>query len=155
VKILRQSLAQSSASGIGVDFGLMMKFSLAHLLDIRRMGEVCLGFSMLDFTRTTLVWNNQKEESIRRATLAGVSYRQATWFHNSHLTFFWTFQEKYDQEHLFGLDFDLARFGLRCGYNRAGLSAGAGLSWRGLRVDYAFTAVEFEYVHRLGCAFVF
>ncbi len=155
VKVLRQSLGPSSASGLGIDFGVMLKFSLGHLLDIRKMGEVCLGFSALDFARTTLVWNNQKEERVARTTMAGVSYRQALGFHDSHLTLLWTFHDKYEKSHLFGLEFELGRFALRCGYNQAGFSTGAGLNWRRFRVDYAFTAVDYEYVHRIGCAFIF
>ena len=53
------------------------------------------------------------------------------------------------------MEYELGGAALRVGYNEAGLTAGAGLRWRRMRVDYAFTSLDFEGVHRIGCAFVF
>ncbi len=155
IKILRQALHQSSASGLGIDLGMMVRFNLGQLLQLRRAGQMSLGLSALDLTRTTLVWQNQREEKIGTALLWGVVYSQPISFHNSRLNFFWSLREKEERNALYGVEYELGGAALRAGYNESGLTAGAGLRWRRMRVDYAFTSLDYESVHRIGCAFIF
>lgn len=154
VKILHQSLHQSTASGVGLDFGLMFKFSLATLFDLRPLGELCIGFSALDVTRTTLLWNNDHSEQVRTTYLTGLAYKQKIAFYDLITNLFWTWRHKYNKESLFGAEFSLKGFALRLGYNKSGLTAGAGWQlWR-FRIDYAFSTLDLDNVHRLSCAFL-
>ena len=154
-KVLRQSLHTSSASGVGIDLGIMARFSLAQLLQLRGAGQLSLGLSALDATQTTLVWNNQREEKIAATLLWGAAYSQPLPFHQSLLTFYWSLRRQEERWPLFGLEYQLRGAALRLGYNQAGLTAGAGLQWRRLRVDYAFTTLDYSGAHRIGCAIGF
>jgi hypothetical protein len=155
IKILHQSLYERSASGLGIDLGTMVKFNLGQLLQNRRLGDLTVGLSALDLTRTSLVWDNQREEKIEVALLWGAAYSQAIPFQQSRLTLFWSVKEKEERNALFGMEFTIKGAALRLGYNEAGLTAGTGLHWRRMRIDYAFTSLDFEGVHRIGCGFTF
>ncbi|HNW59734.1 MAG TPA: hypothetical protein PKI62_08680 [bacterium] len=155
IKLLRQSLYERSASGLGIDLGMMARFNLGQLLQSRRLGDLTLGVSAIDLTRTTLVWDNQREEKITTTALWGLGYSQPLAFRGSRLDFFWSWRKKEQRNSLFGVEYTLKGFALRLGRNESGLTTGAGVRWRRMRVDYAFTSLDFADVHRLGCGFVF
>jgi len=155
VKILRQSLYTNTATGVGLDLGMMLKFSLATFFDVRSMGDLSFGFSALDLTRTTLLWNNEHSERIRSKFLTGLAYRQPLLFPHLETTLFWTYRYKYNGDNLYGAEVAFRGLALRLGHNPSGFSAGAGYRWRRLRVDYALIALDFENAHRLSCAFQF
>ena len=155
IKILRQSLYESSANGLGIDLGMMLKFNLGQLLQYRRIGGLSMGLSAIDLTRTTLVWDNQREEKIATALRWGVAYSQPLSFHESQLIVYWTLKDKYTKYALYGVEYEVKGLTMRLGHNESGLTAGAGMHWRRMRVDYAFASLDFEGVHRIGCGFIF
>lgn len=154
VKILRQALHDKSASGVGIDLGMMLKLNLATLIDMRPLGDLCFGFSIKDVTRTTLLWNNEHSERIQTTYLTGFAYRQRLGIKDLTANVFWSVQKKYDAENLYGAELLFKGFALRVGRNVSGLTSGAGWHWRRIRIDYAFTTYDFDCAHRLSCAFL-
>lgn len=155
IKLLRQSLYNRSASGLGFDLGAMVRFDLGQLLQNRRLGGLGIGLSAIDLTRTTLIWDNQREEKMTMALLWGIAYSQPVAFQHSRLDFFWSLRKREARDSLYGLEYTLRGIALRLGRNESGMTAGAGVRWRRMHVDYAFTALDFGGVHRIGCGFVF
>ncbi|HQG45543.1 MAG TPA: hypothetical protein PLG50_07775, partial [bacterium] len=141
--------------GLGFDLGAMARFNLGQLLQNRRLGDIGIGLSAIDLTRTTLIWDNQREEKMAMALLWGIAYSQPVAFQQSRIDFFWSLRKREVRNSLYGMEYTLKGIALRLGRNESGLTAGAGVRWRRMRVDYAFTALDFGGVHRIGCGFIF
>lgn len=155
LKVLRQKLYQSKASGLGFDVGTMLRFNLGTLLDNRSFGDLTLGLSMLDFTQTAIIWDTKQEDRIRRTVLFGVSYQHYLGFQKSYINFYWNRLNKYQQVNLYGAEFAMKGLSLRIGKNRSGLTAGAGFHlWRFV-VDYAFVTTDFDNSHRISTTVIF
>lgn len=154
IKILRQRLYHETASALGLDLGAMILFSLERLLDMEFLGEVNVAFSALDLTQTPVVWSNRHEDRIRRTLLAGFSY-QEDFGSSVAVCIYYTRYQKYQIAHLYGVEARYRGLALRCGRGEQGPHFGAGLAWRKLIVDYAFTTYDFGVAHRLSCSFVF
>lgn len=155
IKILRQRLYHETASALGLDLGAMILFSLERLLDMEFLGEVNVACSALDLTQTPVVWSNRHEDRIRRTLLAGFSYLEDFGSRDAAMRIFYTRYQKYQTADLYGVEAQYRGLALRCGRGEQGLHFGAGLSWRTLIVDYAFTTYDFGVAHRLSCSFVF
>ncbi len=153
-KLLRQKLGDASASGMGVDAGIMIKFNLGTLVNQRQLGDFAFGYSILDMTKTAVIWNTRHEDRIKRTGMFGMSYNQPLWIEASSLSLFYTLSQKYDRENLFGLEFAVRGAAIRLGKNSAGLTAGAGIFWRRFYIDYAFVNNAFDDVHRISCSLV-
>jgi hypothetical protein len=151
VKVIRQSLHTSTASGLGLDIGTQFKFSLGRLLGRRFLGDVVLGYSGLDITKTTVVWSTRHEDRIRPTHRLGAAYSHRIPWQESRLQFFWTLYKKYDRHHLLGLEWSARRFALRFGHNGNGLTGGVGLRVWKVDVDYAFVTLELDQTHRISC----
>jgi len=149
LKVIRQKLYQSKANGLGFDFGTMFRFSLGRLLDVKKCGDVTLGFSALDLAQTTIIWDTKTEDRIKRSILFGASYEHHLGFKEASLRFFWMNKRKYDVINLYGAEFAMEGLYVRVGKNRSGITAGAGFHlWR-LTVDYAFVTMDFDNSHRI------
>ncbi len=155
IKIIRQSLHQNHASALGLDLGAMLKFSMERLLDVDFLGDAVLAFSALDVAQTPMVWNTRHEDRVQRTLLFGLGYFENFGMSNGGVQFFYTHYEKYESAHLFGLEATWRGLALRSGAGPQGWNFGAGLRWRKLTVDYAFTTLDFSDSHRLGCSFSF
>lgn len=151
-KLLRQKLGDASASGMGVDAGMMIKFNLGTLLNQRRLGDLSFGLSFLDMTKTAIIWNTKHEDFVKQTFMFGISYSQALWFSNAFLNFYYTYHKKYERQNLIGIEFAVSGIALRLGKNENGFTAGAGLNWRRFFADYAFVNNAFEDVHRISCS---
>lgn len=151
-KLFRQKLGEASATGMGVDAGLMIKFNLGTLLNQRQLGDLSFGFSLLDMTQTAIIWSTEHKDRIHQTFTFGASYLQPLWFSQSSLNLYYTYLQKYEQRHLAGMEFAMKSVAIRLGKNDAGLSAGAGLHWRHFFVDYAFVTNSFQDVHRVSCS---
>jgi hypothetical protein len=112
-----------------------------------------LGFSALDITQTPVVWNTRHEDQIRRTLLFSLGYVEDFGTRDARVQFFYTHYRKYATAHLFGLEALYHGLALRLGSGPQGWNLGAGLSWRRLAVDYAFTLLDFDQAHRLSCSF--
>ncbi len=152
LKLLRQRIYNAKASGLGIDAGTMLHFSLGKLFDHRSLGEVTIGLSALDISQTNIIWNTKKQDRVHRSVLWGAAYQQSLGLWNAKWSFYWTRYNKYESTDLFGTEFVVKGLSIRLGKNRTGLSAGTGLHlWR-LRLDYAFVSLDLDNAHRLNCA---
>lgn len=155
IKILKQRLYTASASALGLDVGAMFQFSLEQLLDMDFLGDLNVAVSSLDVTKTPVVWSTRHEDRIRRTVLSGFSYRKEFGHHDTALQCFYTWYQKYRAGHLYGIEGQYRGIALRLGQGQQGLHLGAGLTWRKLAADYAFTTYDFGVAHRLSCSFAF
>jgi hypothetical protein len=154
-KVLRQSLYNSSASGLGLDIGTTLRFNLGTLLEEKKFGDLSIGFSILDATKTAIVWNSNFENRIEPSFLFGISYVHHLGPKDVDLNLFYTRLQKYDTAHLFGMELEFKRLALRIGRNRSGLTAGAGIRMWRLQVDYGFVTLDLDSSHRLSTCFAF
>jgi hypothetical protein len=155
IKLLRQKLYSASASALGLDAGAMFQFSLEQLLDMDFLGDLNVAISALDLTQTPVVWSTKHEDRIRRAVLSGFSYREDFGRKDLSVQCFYTLYQKYRTAHLYGMEAQYRGIALRLGQGDQGLHFGAGLSWRNLEADYAFTSYDLGVAHRLSCSYSF
>jgi hypothetical protein len=114
-----------------------------------------IAFSVLDVTRTTVVWDTRHEDRIARTSLFGIGYQHTAGLKGVKAGLYWTLVKKYETHHLLGLETEWRSLALRLGRNASGLTAGAGIAFWKFRVDYALVALDFENAHRVSCAFTF
>ncbi|MBD3377323.1 hypothetical protein GF406_20005 [candidate division KSB1 bacterium] len=154
-KVIRHRLHKASASGLGLDLGTMIKFSLGRLLDKKSLGELVLGYSAMDITNTPMVWDTRHEDRVRYSQRFGFSYEQPLWNPNYSINLHFNRYRKYEYENLLGLEFEFYGYALRLGRNENGLTAGTGLDLFKFQVDYAFVDLGFDQAHRLSCSYSF
>ena len=113
-----------------------------------------MGLSWLDASQTSIVWDTQTQDNIRRTFMFGLGYEQqfGKW---GALNLFWTRFQKYKRENLFGAEFAIRNLSLRVGKNQAGLTAGAGVNLWKIKVDYAFVSSDLDNLNRVGCSISF
>jgi len=151
-KLLRQKLGDATASGMGVDMGVLLKFNLGTLVHQRQLGDLSFALSVLDVTQTAVMWSTKHEDRVHRTLMFGGAYNQPLWFADASINLFYTYYDKYEQRHLGGIEFAIKGIAIRLGMNDAGLTAGAGIRWRRLSIDYGFVANAFQDVNRLSCS---
>ena len=151
-KMLRQKLGNATASGMGVDLGFLIKFNLGTLVQQRRLGDLSFAFSALDITQTSIMWSTKHEDRIQRTLMFGITYNQPLSFADAAVNLYYSLYEKYERQHLGGIEFAVKGAAVRLGMNDAGLTAGAGIQWRRFAVDYGFITNAFQDVHRLSCS---
>ena len=157
-KYIHQQLDANRGSGQGLDAGVMLRF----LSDQSTAGEpnTWLGFGVLarDLSRTEIVWNTSSnhKDQVETAVQAGVAFSKLAKIFHTRITL------SLDQE--FGFYKELYAGGelsffntlaLRGGFYNKNFSAGAGLSFLGFTIDYAFIANELANTHRLSGSFHF
>ncbi|MBN1541688.1 hypothetical protein JW992_06045 [candidate division KSB1 bacterium] len=150
-KVFQESVYGHSASGLGVDCGTALRFSLAALFDRRALGDLSIGFSLSDITRTAIIWDTKHEDRIHAAMRLGIAYRHPLRQLHGDVGFYWTRYRKYTSHNLWGAEFQTRGLALRIGANRFGFTAGAGFRMWRLQVDYAFVTLDFDGVHRVSC----
>lgn len=151
-KLIRQNLGEHDASAVGVDLGGMMRFHLGRFLQNRKIGELTLGASFKDISRTELKWDTEHRDAVSSTQLYGFNYQHSLKIVDARLDFYYTRRIQYKTRHLLGLEFTMTNLAVRLGHNNYGLTAGAGLYWWRLHLDYAFVSNDFQDVHRLSCA---
>jgi len=152
LKLLRQSLYDASTSGLGVDLGVMIRFSLGTLLEKNYLGRLCLGVSAIDLTQTSVIWSTKHQDRIHRTVLLGLAYEHRRGLRGAVLRLYYTQRSKYEITDLFGGELAYRGLAVRLGYNGSGLTAGAGFGFWRLLLDYAFVATDFDDLHRMSCA---
>jgi hypothetical protein len=141
VKVIRKSVGEYGAWGIGFDAGLM----------IRTFHALQVGVTILDATSTLLAWKGGQKELIRPHAKFGIAYPfKVSQFHilplldthiglenrgsNSQFNI-----GTLEGEIGFGLEVDYVnRVAFRIGLDRGQLTTGAGFSVSAFRLDYGF-----------------
>jgi len=153
VKYLTASAGDTiSASGIGVDVGVQSRFSLGRTLDSRALGDIALGLSLANVGRTRMTWDtpSQRKDTQSMKLSYGVAYQQPIPIIRS--TVLATFSG-YGKATGWGLEYTfMDQVSLRMGRDMIaenGTSLGAGIAWRGLRLDYALQRHDLGATHRV------
>lgn len=160
IKLIRQSLADNSASGIGVDVGVMVKMNLKDFFFTEDWPLLTLAYAIKDLTGTRLTWaQTGREEGIRQSTAFGMAIQQPLRGIDSRLILSYDYANRYDGESSFGMELKYHRqFGVRLGLNRSTFTTGAGVDFNFFDIDYAYLASsesQLGQVHRLAVSFNF
>lgn len=145
-KIIHTKLGDESASGIGFDFGAMIKFSLGDLFVNSPLGKFGLGFVLKDATKTSLSWSTRHRDSIEPEFNWGISYEQNLSALKSKLLFALGFSDIASG----GVEWQFYhKLFLRAGVKDRRFTAGAGLVLSLFRIDYAFSNHDLGFLHRI------
>ncbi len=148
VKYLRKSFADFSANGLGTDFGLVY-------IPTER---VRLGVNCKDITGSFLLWNTGTKEFIYPKIRTGVTFI-ANFFFITESQVHFSMDTEFRADHRqraaqisyksinadvdWGMEYWFMNIvALRVGANTGALSAGLGLSYKGINVDYAVLTHE-------------
>lgn len=153
LKLIRQKLYTYSASAIGLDLGLLLKVSAIDLLDRDYLGNLRLAFNFQDISNTEVTWNTKHQDVIPYNIKHGIAYVQPLPWINSQVSLGFDRDTKYGGENHLGVEYWFRdTLALRLGYNRGSLTAGAGLKFWILQLDYAFVGYELGHTHRISGA---
>ncbi|HID11807.1 MAG TPA: hypothetical protein EYP17_10995 [Candidatus Latescibacteria bacterium] len=121
-KLLYRTLWRYSAWGVGLDLGVLYT-----------RGRWRAGICLRDLSTTPVLWDSGTRDRIDPSAEAGVSYRGEAFKGRWTLALSWGRKCRGGVEYLHA-----GRVALRLGWDGTGLTAGAGVSFQGLRADYAF-----------------
>lgn len=156
LKWIRQSIGDQSASGLGIDFGMMARLHLNDLFLSDRVGWIAFGLQIQDVTRTSMRWSTRRQESTERNVKWGIAY-ECPLPMKDNLVRVALDRDSQDggASHL-GFEYlGFKRFSLRVGSDDGRFTCGAGIRIKTFEVDYAFQSHSFDSMHRLGCALSF
>jgi hypothetical protein len=153
-KLIRQKLHDSSASGFGVDLGMLIRFGFDDLFDNTHLGKIAFGFAISDISGTTISWNTQQKDPIETDVRIGCSYLQPLPVWNSKLLISQGWNSKWSEQQHWGLEYQIRNIFLRAGMDSSNLSFGAGFQFWRLKLSYAYIGRELGNVHRLSGAFL-
>jgi len=156
VKMQRQSLAGFSDSGAGLDLGLIVHPVLAAGSESSFASSLTLGLMVRNVVEPTI---RLDEESVPdpRGIRAGLAYAHPF---GDRLAMLMTCDvEKtrdMDSRVHAGLELDfMSTLAMRVGLNTGTFTAGAGVVWRDVGLDYQFESNPIESVSRIGLSFTF
>lgn len=160
VKLLRQSLYDTDATGIGIDAGVMLRMNLKDFFFSEHWPEVTVAAVLKDIGGTRLTWSqSQRVESVGASETFGVAMFQPITAIDSKLTLSMDYSTRDVDAFSFGAELKYKRqFSFRSGLNASAVTVGAGVDFNFFDVDYAYLAssdAQLGQVHRLGLAFNF
>jgi hypothetical protein len=74
LKWIRHSLGEHSATGLGVDIGIMARLHLNDLFQSEKIGWFSVGLNLQDVTQTTMRWDTRHQDSASKNVKFGLSY---------------------------------------------------------------------------------
>ncbi len=130
-KIIHQGIGNfGSASGIGVDAGAMVRFSLAEFLLTPGLGKLSLGASATDIAGTQLAWSTQRTQIVPMYIHGGIAYAQPIPYFHTVATFSSDFLIAQAGQPSFGVDMSYdSDISLRFGLDQGFFATGAGFNW--------------------------
>lgn len=155
IKLIRQSLFNFRSSGVGFDFGGMIRFGIDDLLDDARLGKFSMGFTYKDLWNTKLTWDTDSRHSdrIRRNWALGASYLQPLPKLKGQLLFAYALQRRYENTHHLGMEYlYFEKLAIRFGIDNSQFTAGVGIKLSIFRFDYAFRGHDLGSSHRISTA---
>ncbi|HOT96246.1 MAG TPA: hypothetical protein PLG50_11535 [bacterium] len=157
-KYLQQKLDGNSASGQGLDAGMLLRLMPGWQDEPEPLHWVGIGAAVHDLSRTQLSWNTatNHKDAIGRGLQAGVAACY-TWtplrlrITAGYDRLFWS-----EEGNRAGAELTFFKvLSIRGGYYRSELTAGAGLELAGFCLDYAFIGGDLGNSHRITGAFRF
>jgi len=153
LKYIRYQLGGSSAQGIGLDLGGMVRFGADDMFDVEYLGDVSVGVSVQDVANTAIIWDTKHQDEIPYNFRMGIAYIQPIPPAGGRLILSWERDAGIGKRKRIGAEYVYRNtLALRGGYNGSGLTAGVGLAFRSFRFDYAILSHELGAIHRLSGA---
>jgi len=152
IKLLRQSLFNYRASGLGFDLGGMIRFGMDDLFDDSRLGKFSMGMTVKDIWNTKITWDTDSRHSdrIKRSWQLGASYLQPLPKINGQFLFAYAYQKKYKSSHHLGIEYlYYEKLAIRFGLDDNQFTAGIGFRLSIFNFDYAFKGHELGGSHRI------
>lgn len=172
LKMIRQKLYTEEAFGIGADAGLQIRLSLADMFPKPFLGDLALGLTYQDFTKTGIEWGEGNTDVITQNFRFGLAYHQEIAAIKSEFNIERVSNTRYPYEGRLGLEYIWNRtLFFRFGFSRldwgefvtcrwGGIdfgvwNAGGGLQLWHIACDYAFMKAELGNAHRLSLIYQF
>lgn len=153
LKFVRQSLGSGSASGIGVDFGTAFRVYLNDLFEADKWGNLTLGLHLQDLTRTSMSWNTKHQDPVPTNVKWGISYCQPLPIEDNFISLSFDRDSRWRGTNHVGFEYSgFQTFFLRTGFDGKKFTAGAGLRFWTIGIDYAFLTHEISSLHRISCS---
>lgn len=146
LKILTESLAGETATGYGLDAGIIYQANK----------KTMIGLSFFNLLKPNMSWSTGSENQANRRISLGATYTL-----NNKIAFF-SDLEKVENRNTFlhaGVEYKpLAFFAFRAGYNKETFTLGTGLNYKDISIDYAYvnnTAEDLGNTQYFSATFVF
>ncbi|MBN2028790.1 hypothetical protein JW824_00960 [bacterium] len=153
IKAIRQSLGDYGSSGIGLDFGMMVRFHMDTFLESPWWGILSFGIQFQDVTGTHISWNTDYQDFLPSNTKWGLSYRQPLKKLNGELNVSFDKDSRWRGRKRWGLEFSgFQVFALRVGIDHGQFTCGVGLRFWIMNVNYAILTHEMDSIHRISCS---
>ncbi len=156
-KMLDIGLDNKSGTGIGVDAGIKILIGLDEVVNEKIYGNFAFGITVRDLFETSIAWdtNSKQTDKIERSWRYGFAYLQNLNFLNSRVVFAYDIESRYNGSKHFGFEYQYkSLFAIRLGSNNGELTAGAGISYWKLRLDYAYQNHDLGNSHRVSTSFI-
>lgn len=157
-KMIDTYLDDKHASGMGIDAGLKIAMGLYDIFDDDRMGKLSFGLNVQDIFITKIKWDtdSKQQDEIERNWKTGFALSQPLPFMNSEMLVAYDFNSKYDASSHMGFELKYKSiFAVRIGSNKSNFTAGAGIEYWQVRLDYAYQNHELGNSHRVETSFYF
>jgi len=157
-KMIDMNLYDKSGSGIGLDAGVRLNMGLNDLFADDDFGYFSMGVGVYDLFNTSITWDtdSKQKDQIERMWRFGFAFMQPMKFMNSQLFFLYDLDTKYDGGwHLGSEILYQSLFALRFGSNSGQFTAGAGIAYWKIKLDYAYQSHDLGNLHRVSVAFIF
>jgi hypothetical protein len=155
-KILRKSIDENSASGIGIDLGGIIRFPLDQVFQTNYVGDLSFGINIQDLTNTQIKWDTDSKavDKIERNYKFGMAYIQPMPFANGQFTFSIDYNSRYGGYSQMGGEFLYhSLLAVRIGMNDRTFTTGAGIYFWKFKVDYAYQSHDLGNSHRVSILF--
>ncbi len=157
-KMIDTYLDDKHASGMGVDAGIKVALGLYDIFDDDRMGKLLFGLSVQDLFNTKIKWDtdSKQQDEIERNWKYGFALSQPLEFMNSEMLIAYDLNTKYNGSSHIGLEVKYKSvFALRLGSNSSNFTAGVGIAYWQIKLDYAYQNHELGNSHRIETSFYF
>jgi hypothetical protein len=157
-KIIDMNLYDKSGSGIGLDAGVRLNLGLNDLFADDDFGYFSMGIGVYDLFNTSITWDtdSKQKDQIERMWRFGFAFMQPMNFMNSQWFILYDLDTKYDGGwHLGSEILYKSLFALRFGSNSGQFTAGAGIAYWKIKLDYAYQHHDLGNSHRVSIAFIF
>ncbi len=157
VKLIRERIAEHTASGVGLDLGAALRVNLKDIAFDERWPRVSLGVLLRDVGGTRLLWSTQRPHRIRSSLQWGVALTQPVEAIHLEATLAYDRDSRYGGANNYGIEVTYRRsFALRLGLYHGVLTLGAGIDAGMVVADYSFLSdsdAQLGNVHRLAISF--
>jgi hypothetical protein len=139
-----------TASGIGIDAGAQVKVDGTKVVtENSYLGMFLAGITFQDITNTSIKWSSGHTSNLYYNIKFSLGYEQPLRFLAGKLVCVYDHNTKYSDSH-WGLEYTYQdRAAVRIGSDRGYFTTGAGLTIKGVTLDYAFNMGDFANAHRL------